>query len=115
MDALGGERGTDGALEALGLVLLEFADGGAHGREELGGLEAVELRGREAVLDATVQHTDAFLHELVEVVGEDAEEADAFEKGRAFVLGELEDAPVELEPGEVAIQEARGVEDVGAV
>ena len=47
------------------------------------------------------------LEELVEVVRGDREEADAFEQRSRGVLGEAEHAPIEAEPGELAIQEPR--------
>jgi hypothetical protein len=46
-------------------------------------------------------HAD--LEELVEVAGEDREEAHALEQGVALVLGDLEDARVEVEPRKLAV------------
>ena len=49
---------------------------------------------------------DADHEELVEVRGEDRAELDALEQRHRRVVGELEHAGVELEPGELAVEES---------
>ena len=48
--------------------------------------------------------------ELVEVGGGDRQEAQALEQRMALVLGFLEHAPVELEPGQLAVEKAARAE-----
>lgn len=89
-------------------------DFGADGGEVLGGAEAVERAFGGALGDFLMEETDAFHEEFVGVAGVDGEEFDAFEEGRAGVEGFVEDAVVEVEPGEVAVEEA-GIADGGFV
>ena len=58
-----------------------------------------------------LEATDPLAHKAVEVGGGDTEEAHPFEQGRARVLGDVEDAPVVVEPAQLAVEEeARMVE-----
>jgi hypothetical protein len=63
----------------------------------------------DAGLDLALQDADALHEELVEVRRVDREEAQALEERRPHVGGDVEDARVELEPLDVAVQEARGI------
>jgi len=65
--------------------------------------------GRDAALEAG----DPDHEELVEVVAEDRQELDALEQRHVLVHGELQDALVELQPGELALEEAVGGERRG--
>ena len=67
--------------------------GGAHG--EAGG-------------DAALEAGHADHEELVEVAGEDGQEAGPLEQRHGRVLGELEHPLVELQPGQLAVEEAVG-------
>ena len=58
--------------------------------------------GRDPALEAG--HADH--EELVEVAGEDRREAHPLEQRQGGVLGQLEDALVEAEPGQLAVEEA---------
>src|SRR3984893_8725761 len=51
------------------------------------------------------QAADTNLEELVEITAEDGKELRALEKRRGRVLGERQDAVVEVEPAELAIDE----------
>ncbi len=59
-------------------------------------------------LDLVVQAGDADHEELVEVRGRDRAELEPLEQRHRVVLGELEHARVELQPGELAVEEQRG-------
>ena len=83
--------------------------------DELGdeGGDAVDLVLREhlvgpggpgdAGVDLLHQAADPDHEELVQVGGEDGEELEPLEQGDAVVLGLVEDAAVELQPGEFAV------------
>ena len=60
---------------------------------------------RVACRDLLLETGDAHLEELVEVAREDGQEADALEQRVAGVLRLVEDARVELEPRELAVDE----------
>ena len=74
-----------------------LADGQAVGRAdgEPGGLPAL-------------QPGDAHHVELVEVAGEDRQELHPLQQRQRLVLGELQDAGVEVQPGQLPVQEAVG-------
>ena len=55
------------------------------------------------------------LKELVEAFGEEGQEVDPVEEGKAVVGGQLEEAGTELEPGEVAVEETRRLRGDGQV
>ena len=80
-------------LLADGAQLLPWAQsgGGRHG---------------DAGVDAALQTCDANHEELVEVVREDRGEACAFDDRQIFVLGKFEDSLVELQPAQLAVEEA---------
>src|SRR6185369_10382548 len=95
----------------------ELADPDAGGRDLLRrGAPVGRRRGRarRALLAAA---GDPDLKELVEVVGEDRQEADALDERVAFIAGLEQDASVELEPGQLAVDvgvSGRGVLTAGA-
>ena len=61
---------------------------------------------REGGLRLAEQAGDAYLEELVDVGGEDRAELHAFEQRNRFIRCELEDARVEVEQGELAVEQA---------
>jgi hypothetical protein len=61
---------------------------------------------RDAGRDPALQAGDPHHVELVEVAREDREEAHPFEQWQRVVLGQLEDALVEAQPGQLAVEEA---------
>ena len=60
----------------------------------------------QAGVDAALEAGDADHEELVEVGREDREEPDAFEQRDLGIRGEVEDAFIEGQPAEFAIEEA---------
>src|SRR4029450_9637283 len=74
--------------------------------ELLLGRASVRRQDRPRRLALGVETRDAHLEELVEVPGRDGEELDALEQRLALALGEREYAPVEVQPGELAVQVA---------
>ena len=77
--------------------------------ERLGRAHAVRCRLGSTCLDLALQPGDADLEELVEVAGEDRQEADPIEQRVALVDGLEQHALVELEPRQLAVD----VRDVG--
>ena len=71
--------------------------------ECLRGAQAVGRRARVACRDLLLQAGDADLEELVEVAGEDGQEAHALEQRVALVDGLVQHAVVELEPRQLAV------------
>ena len=82
----------------------EFEDALARGGELLLGGPAVGRAGGLAGLDLLAQPGDADLEELVEVVREDGQELDPLEQRIALVAGLEQDAGVELEPRQLAVE-----------
>ncbi len=80
-------------LVADGAQLLPRAQSGGGGHGDAG-------------VDAALQARHADHEELVEVVREDRGEARALDDRQVLVLGELEDALVELQPAQFAVEEA---------
>jgi len=103
---------VDALLVELGLNILEPAavsdlllgvDEAADGGELLVGGRAVGGKDGDASGELLLDAGDADHKELVKVGGEDREELDAFEERMAGIEGFLEDAEVELEPAELAV------------
>ena len=84
----------------------------ARGRELLVGGQAVGRAGDLARLDLLAQAGDADLEELVEVAREDGQELDPLEQRVALVARLVQDAGVELEPRQLAVEV--GERDLGA-
>ena len=76
--------------------------------EDLARLEPGGRPDGDAGGDPPLEAGDPDHEELVEVLGEDREEAGALEQRDARVCGELEHPLVELQPGDLAVQEAVG-------
>ena len=70
-------------------------------------------RTASPVGDPALEAGHSHHEELVEVAGEDRQEAGPFEERQVGVLRELEDAPVEAEPGELTVEEPVGVDADG--
>ena len=76
--------------------------------EHLARLEPGRGAHGEAGGDPALEPGDPDHEELVEVAGEDREEAGPLEQRHARVRGELEHPLVELQPGDLAVEEAVG-------
>ena len=108
-DPLGGEEGLELLEEAAVLHLDQLSHPPRHRLERLGRRQAVRGGGLVAVADLPLEARHPHHEELVEVRAEDGEELDALEERHRFVGGLLEHAGVELEPRQLAIDEALGV------
>ena len=102
LHAFRGERPAD-VHEDRRVVGDELEHALARGGELLLGGPAVGRAGDLAGLDLLAQTGDADLEELVEVAGEDGQELDPFEQRVALVARLVEDARVEFEPRQLAI------------
>ena len=104
-DVLGGELGLDLLVPAAVLVgdltAHAFQDGG---ELRLGG-HAVRGEGDGALLDLLLETADTDLEELVKVGADDAEELQSLEQGILLVEGLVENALVELQPAQAAVDE----------
>jgi hypothetical protein len=102
-DVVLSERGDDDVVEDAVLV-------GDEGVSDLPDTGELVLRG-EAIgsdlktfeVELLFDAGDADLEELVEVGAGDAEELEAFEDRRLLVEGEVEDAAIELQPAQLAV------------
>jgi len=74
-------------------------------RELLGGCEPIGAALGNAFADLRLDAGDADHEELVEIVGRDGEEAHLLEQGMRAVVGFLEHPAIEVEPGELPIDE----------
>jgi len=112
-DALFGERGEELLVPAAVLVLDEGCDDGVDAAELLAGAEALGDGLGRSVFHLLDEAGDADLEKLVEVGAEDGEEADALEERVAVALGLLEDAAVEGEPAQLAVEIGGGLGALG--
>ncbi len=94
-----GGHAPDGLFDAFELLL----DGHVVGAGAVG----------DAGLHFLLQAADADHEELVEVGLEDGQELEAFQERHGRVLGLFEDAPVELQPAQLAVDVERRVRQVG--
>jgi hypothetical protein len=104
-DVLGLEEQQQGRQARL-LVFLEASDLHEYLVELLLGRPSVGALFGDALADLAGQARDADHEELVEIGGGDRQEAQPFQQRMARILRFLEDSPVELQPGELAIDEA---------
>ena len=102
-DPLGGQRPPDRDVDRR-VVGDELEDARAGGRELLLGGPPVGRAGDLAGLDLLAQAGDADLEELVEVAGEDGQELHPLEQRIALVARLVQDAGVELEPRQLAVE-----------
>ena len=88
----------------------ELVDPAADGAELVDEVEAVGGGGAEAGGELLHEARHPHLEELVEVLAEDGEELGPLEQRQAVVLGQRQDPGVEVEPRQLAVEEAlRGV------
>ena len=102
LDPLGGERAPDRDVDRR-VVGDELEDARAGGRKLLLGGAPIGRTGDLAGLDLLAQAGDADLEELIEVAGEDGQELHPLEQRIALVAGLVQDARVELEPRQLAV------------
>jgi hypothetical protein len=76
--------------------------------QHLARLASARRSHRDARRDPSLQPSDPDHEELVEVAREDGEEASPLEQRGVGVFGQFENARVEGEPGQLAIEEAVG-------
>ena len=105
-DPLSGERGTQLALPEPRLQRGQLEDALADPRERLLWREPVRRANRDPRLGLPEQTGDANLEELVEVRGEDRAELHALEERQRLVGRELENASMELEVRELAVEQS---------
>ncbi len=86
------------------LLGCQLGDRAADAVELLGGRQPVLARRLDAADHLAAQTGHAHHVEFVEIVGRDREEAQALEQRMALVLGLLEHPPVEVEPGQLAVE-----------
>jgi hypothetical protein len=88
----------------------------AHGRltllELLGRGAPVESGGMDAGGDLLLETADALHEELIEIAADDGQELDPLQQRGARILGLVEHAAVEGEPGQFATQIEAGVVEV---
>ena len=106
LEAAGRQSRADVSLEDLRLAFHQGHDTVANGIELLSRGHSVGRAAADAGDQLPAEAGDTNLEELVEIATEDREEPGALEDGTAFVLGHREDALVEVEPRELAIEKA---------
>ena len=104
LDALAGEGGLDLVREDGRVPARQQAGLGQGVLQQLLGGQADGVLDRETRCQPPHQAGDPDLEELVQVGGEDGEEADALEQGDLIVLGQFEDALVELYPALLPVE-----------
>ena len=104
-DAVLGKRRFEFVLPAAVLADHHAADALRHGLENLGGRAAVHRALGRVAFDLLLEAGDAHLEKLVEVRAADAEEFQAFEQGIRRIQRLVEDALVEFQPAQLAVEE----------
>ena len=107
-----GERGAQHAVEHVGLAPGLLADRDADRVDRLRRAAAVLARLLDPRVDVLLQPGDAHHEELVEVRGVDRAELQPLQQRDRIVLRELEDAVVEVQPGQLAIEVQRGIVEI---
>ena len=114
-DALLGHAGAQ-FTQALLLIARERRDLDADLLELLGRVQPVLRAQLDLGVKLLAQARDAHHEELVEIIRRDREEAELLEERMVAVRGLLHDAPVEAQPGQLAIDETLGrIREVGCV
>ena len=103
-----GQRRNQFVAPAIVLIFDESVNPGGQLGEHFFGNAAVGARLAVAVLDLLQHAGDANLDELVQVAGGDREKLHALEQRIGRVAGLFENALVELQPGEMAVEEKPG-------
>ena len=93
---------------AAQLLQRQFADPGADQRQLLGRGQPVLGRRLDPGAQLPAQAGDAHHEEFVEIIGGNGNEAHPLQQGMRFVRRLQQDAAVELQPGEFAIDETLG-------
>ena len=104
-----GQRRAQSAFEAVGQPPAQLEHALADQGDRLGGDTPVLAGVLDARVDLVVQAGDANHVVLVEVGRVDRAELDALEQRTRLVLGELQHAVVEVQPGQLAVDVQRGV------
>ncbi len=112
-DALGRQRRQDDFVQQRVLLGDQRMGFPVDAAEDLLRRQAVGVGGMAAQLDLLLEAGDADLEELVEVGGDDAQEAQAFQQRHALVGGLREDAAVEGEQRQFPVDESARGEAVG--
>ena len=112
LDALGSQSGLDLVREDSRVPARQQAGLGQGVLQQLLGGPADGVLDREARRHSPHQAGDPDLEELVQVGGEDGQEADALEQGDLLVLGQFKDALVELDPAVLPVEVPVGGEIV---
>ena len=105
LDALVGERRDDLVAEQRGVPLHQLAGLGPDRLEHLAGQQPGGGRDGDAGRDPALEAGDADHEELVEVAGEDRQEPGPLQQRQPRVLGQLEHPLVEVQPGQLAVEE----------
>ena len=105
-DLLLGQVGQDVIDHVVRMLILQAVGLLADGAQLLSGAQAGGRRDGDAGVDAALQTCDANHEEFVEVVCEDRGEAGALDDRQILVLSKLEDSLVELQPAQLAVEEA---------
>ena len=113
IDPLGPQGGKKILVQQLVLILHESEHPFANHADLLGGTESRDVRFAGARTAKNGEPSDANLEELVEIRRSDGEEFETLQEGNLFALGFLEDALIEFEPGEFAIDEGHVRRAVG--
>ena len=95
--------------ELPGVAAVQRAHAGGDPLEHLGRRQTVRPAGVDPRLELIVHPGDADHEELVEVGDEDGQELQPLDQGDRLVLGQLQHAVVEVQPGQLAVEEQRGV------
>src|SRR4051794_41637026 len=103
LDAFRGQRAAD-RHEDLRVVGDEVEDTRPGGRELFVGRPAIGRSSDLPCLDLLAQAGDSDLEEFVEVVGDDGQELDPLEEWVSLVTRLVQDARVELEPGQLPVE-----------
>ena len=111
-DAVLGQVGKDHVAELTGLAAVELGYPLGDARQDLIRRQAVGATGVDPGVDLVVHPGNPDHEELVQVGGEDRQELDPFHQRQRLVLGQLEHAVVEVEPGQFTVQVERGVGQV---
>ena len=101
-----GQGRADVLLEEGGLAGGELLGAAGDLGQDLVGVQAGGAHRGDAGLDAAHEPGDAHHVELVQVGGEDRQEPGALQQGQGVVLGLLQDALVEVQPGQLPVDEA---------
>ena len=105
MDALGGQGRLDGPVIPFRLPVQHLLDRGMDGVEKPLGRLLAHVRAFHSGPDLLAQAIDPLHHELVQVRGGDGEEVDPLQERSPFIQRLVQNAPVELQPIQVAVQE----------